>query len=153
MKWIVLTFLIFVSTSVHSQDTNPKQNDITLEQEILRMDSLLFDVAFNKCDFELYKKIIVSGIEFYDDRTGLNTDVKKEYDSFKDKCGRPISVTRKLIDCSVHRLGEFGAVQTGKHIFLNDEKVVQSAKFITIWERRGKHWVVKRAVSYDHKDL
>jgi len=152
MKIFIL--LTFLTTSIAvSQNRDFSKKEATLEQEIKVMDSLLFDVAFNQCDFELYKTILVDGLEFYDDRTGLSADIGKDYASFEDKCSRPFTVTRKLIDNSVHKLGDFGAVQTGTHIFLNDEKVVQSAKFITIWEKREENWVVKRAVSYEHKDL
>lgn len=153
MKIPFLLTALLLSITASSQSNNEVKKPYTLEQEIKTMDSLLFDVAFNKCDLELYKTILVDGLEFYDDRTGLSTDIKKDYASFKDKCSRPFSVTRKLIDHSVHKLGDFGAVQTGNHIFLNDDKVVQSAKFITIWERRDDKWIVKRAVSYEHKDL
>ncbi len=125
----------------------------TITEEILKMDSLVFVEAFNKCNFEIFKKIMVEGIEFYDDRTGLNTDVDREYASFKDKCAQPFTVTRKLIEHSVHKLGDYGAVQKGTHIFLNNEKAVQTAKFITIWERTKTSWVIKRAISYEHKDL
>jgi len=117
------------------------------------MDSLLFTEAFNKCRLELFKTIVPDGIEFYDDRTGLNTDIAKEYAAFADKCGQPFSITRTLIQHAVHRLGDYGALQKGTHIFLNDGKVVQTAEFITVWERTENSWVVKRAISYEHKDL
>ncbi|MEM7550567.1 MAG: nuclear transport factor 2 family protein [Bacteroidota bacterium] len=154
MKNTLLTIcLLFSFTTIHAQH-NGDINEVTrLEQEIMKMDSLLFDVAFNKCDFELYKTILIEGLEFYDDRTGLSADIEKDYASFKDKCGRPFAVTRKLIESSVHKLGDFGAVQTGTHVFLNDEKLVQTAKFIHVWERKENGWIVKRAISYEHKDL
>lgn len=129
------------------------ENTASLTEEITKMDSLLFEEAFNKCDLALFKTIMVEGLEFYDDRTGLNADVEKDYAAFEDKCARPFTVTRKLIEHSVYKLGDFGAVQTGTHIFLNGEKVVQTAKFITIWERTATSWIVKRAVSYEHRDL
>ena len=147
-----LLILLFVITGYRGHTQNPS-SETSLSQEILRMDSLLFSVAFNQCDFELYEKIIVEGMEFYDDRTGLNTDIEKEYASFMDKCSRPFSVRRNLVETSVSKLGDFGAVQTGTHIFYNDSKPVQRAKFITIWERREGWWIVKRAVSYEHEDL
>ena len=101
----------------------------------------------------MYQKILVDGVEFYDDRTGLNTDIEKEYAAFKDKCSRTFSVRRELINTSVSKLGDFGAVHTGSHNFYNDSQLVQTAMFITIWERREDWWIVKRAVSYDHVDL
>ncbi|MEN0006130.1 MAG: nuclear transport factor 2 family protein [Bacteroidota bacterium] len=151
---LLLIFLPFLSPlMIVAQSLPLNTSDSSLESEIETMDSLLFDVAFNTCDIELFKSILVEGLEFYDDRTGLNTDISKEYAAVEDKCSQPFSVTRKLIKHTIHPLGEYGAVQMGTHIFLNDSKVVQSAEFVTIWERREQSWVVKRAVSYDHKDM
>ena len=116
------------------------------------MDSLFFNVAFNKCDLELYKKIMSPNIEFYDDRSGLNNSFEIELASFNDRCSRPFAVTRKLVSSSVHVLGDYGAVQTGIHEFYEDDKKVQRAKFITIWERKEDSWIIKRVVSYDHED-
>ncbi len=149
MKILLLTFLLAPLT-LFSQN---KAVEGTITEEISKMDSLLFEEAFNKCNFEIFKNIVVDGIEFYDDRSGLNTDIDKEYASFKDKCAQPFSVTRKLIEHSIHKLGDYGAVQKGTHIFLNNGKVVQSSKFITVWERTKTSWIVKRAISYEHKDL
>lgn len=152
MKKIIGIFLFLYSHCCCSQIENPG-SDISPERAILKMDSLLFDVAFNQCNFEVYKTIIKDGLEFYDDRTGLNTDIEKEYTSFQDKCSRPFSVTRKLLETDVSKLGNYGAVQTGSHTFYNDSVAVQTAKFITIWEKTENGWIVKRAVSYEHKDL
>ena len=117
------------------------------------MDSLLFDVAFNQCNVELYKQIMSEELEFYDDRTGLNTSREQDIASFQDKCNKSFAVTRKLIDTDIHRLGDFGAVQNGTHIFLVNGKVVETAKFTTIWEATEKGWIVKRAISYEHKPI
>ena len=138
--------LLLVNQWCYSQTENYSSEE-SLRQEILQMDSLLFDVAFNQCDLEVYKTIIKDGLEFYDDRTGLNTDVEKEYASFQDKCSRP------FIETEVSKLGNYGAVQTGRHTFYNDLVAVQTAKFITIWEKTENGWIVKRAVSYGHNDL
>lgn len=153
MKSVICSLLTLIPLVAFSQNSTNEEKEMTLEREIKKMDSLLFDVAFNTCDFELYKTILVDGLEFYDDRTGLNADIDKDYASFKDKCSRPFSVTRKLIKHSVHKLGDYGAVQTGTHIFFNDGEAVQTAEFITIWERTEQSWIVKRAISYEHKDL
>ncbi|MEL6124720.1 MAG: nuclear transport factor 2 family protein, partial [Bacteroidota bacterium] len=124
-----------------------------INQEILSMDSLLFNVAFNQCNLELFKSIMSDEIEFYDDRTGLNTSIEKEIASFKDKCAKPFDVTRRLLSSHASILGDYGAVQIGEHEFdVNDVKS-QKAKFITIWERTNNSWIVKRAISYEHQDL
>ncbi|AXT51679.1 nuclear transport factor 2 family protein [Aquimarina sp. BL5] len=130
------------------------QKDISsLEFKIRKMDSLLFQVGFNGCNKEVFKTILTEDIEFYDDRSGLNTSLEKELASFNDKCSKPFSVTRRLVSHTIHALGDYGALQKGTHNFYVDDKKVETAKFITIWERKDTIWIVKRAISYDHKNL
>ena len=148
-----LFFFILFSNFIFSQDTDNMKAKMSLEHEILKMDSLLFNIAFNKCDLELYKKIMSSDLEFYDDRSGLNTSFEIEIASFKDRCSKPVSITRKLISSSVRVLGDYGAVQVGEHEFYVDGKKVEKAKFITIWERKDSSWIAKRAISYDHEAI
>ncbi len=152
LSYLLLSFILF-SNSVFSQQTDRMKDKKSLEQEIIKMDSLLFNVAFNKCDLELYKKIMSPDLEFYDDRSGLNSIFEKEIASFKDRCSKSISVTRKLVNSSVHVLGNYGAVQLGVHEFYVDGKKVEKAKFITVWERKNKSWIVKRAISYEHEAI
>ncbi len=153
---IIFCYLFFVYSSIHqlyAQEQKTDNSIDSLQLEIREMDSLLFQVAFNTCDLSIFQTILTEDIEFYDDRTGLNTSFKKEIDSFKDKCSKEYSVTRKLIVDQIHPLGSFGAVQTGEHSFhVNDQKV-ETAKFITIWERKENSWIVKRVVSYDHQSI
>jgi hypothetical protein len=151
---IQVSFLILlITSSAFSQDIEQLKEKEYLNREILKMDSLLFNVAFNNCDLDLYKKIMSTELEFYDDRSGLNISIEKEIASFKDRCSKPFKVTRNLVATTVHVLGDYGAVQLGEHNFLVDGKVVENAMFITIWERKEKSWIAKRAVSYDHKPV
>lgn len=117
------------------------------------MDSLLFTVAFNECKIDIFKKIMADNLEFYDDRSGLNISKENEIKSFTERCGRSKKLTRKLNSCTVDKLGDFGAVQVGKHTFLEDGVPVGTAEFIHIWERKNNEWILKRIVSYKHKGI
>lgn len=123
----------------------------TLSDEILRMDRLLFNTAFNKCRIEIWEKILPDNFEFYDDRTGLNTSKDVERLAFKDRCSKKMKVTRQLVDTEVHVLGSFGAVQLGTHDFYVDGNRVERARFIHIWKAIGNDWIINRIVSFDHK--
>ena len=150
--WL-LPFILF-SNSVLSQEADTMKPKASLEHEILKMDSLFFNVAFNKCDLTLYKKIMSPDIEFYDDRSGLNTSFEVEIASFKDRCSRPFAVTRQLVSATVHVLGDYGAVEIGIHEFYEDGKKVQRGKFIIIWERKKDNsWIITRTISYDHEPV
>ncbi len=148
----LLIFSILISGSVFAEETDSPKANVALEHQIREMDSLLFDVAFNNCDIELYKKIMSPNLEFYDDRSGLNTSFDIEVASFNDRCSKPLAVTRKLVNFSAHVLGEYGAVELGEHEFFVDGKKVEKAKFIIVWEKQpDDSWVMKRTISYDHE--
>lgn len=150
---IVIKRTMLLVLVLFAHDSFPQKPEQTITQQIMAMDSLLFDVAFNQCNLALYKTIIAKDLEFYDDRTGLNTSIEQDIAAFQDKCSKPYSITRKLIDSEVCALGDFGAVQHGTHIFLVDGKVVETAKFTTVWQFTKNQWLVKRAISYNHKPI
>ncbi len=125
-----LVFLTTLSNTLSSQEIEPNKSKESLHKEIVKMDSLLFQVAFNKCKLKVWEKIMAKEFEFYDDRTGLNTSRQVEVNSFKDRCSKSYKVTRKLVSTAVDVLGEYGAVQTGEHVFYVDDKKVEKAKFI-----------------------
>jgi hypothetical protein len=52
----LLLFILLFSTAAISQKKDKVKDQKELEYQIQKMDSLLFNVAFNKCDLELTKK-------------------------------------------------------------------------------------------------
>ncbi|WP_223670738.1 nuclear transport factor 2 family protein [Kangiella shandongensis] len=149
LMWATLT--LTTGDALAAQNIMKKSSNKTLPQQINYMDHKLFNIGFNQCNFEVWQGIVSEELEFYDDRTGLNTSFEKEVKAFKDKCSKPFDVTRKLISSEVHKLGDFGAFQTGKHKFYVDGNLVETAQFAVIWQQTDTGWVVKRIVSYDHK--
>ncbi|OXG04998.1 nuclear transport factor 2 family protein [Flavobacterium araucananum] len=150
---IIVLFILFLSRQAAAQTNSEVQKMDLLKTEIIKMDSLLFDVAFNQCDAAQFKKIIADDVEFYDDRFGLNVSKENEIKSLNAKCARPEKLTRKLNSCTIDKLGDFGAVQIGEHTFYIDGKPEGTGKFIHIWERKDKDWKLKRIVSYEHRPI
>jgi len=148
----IALFILFLSREA-SAKKNSEVQKTDLNNEILKMDNLLFDLAFNQCDAAIFKKIIADDVEFYDDRFGLNISKSNEIKSFTEKCERSEKMTRKLNYCNVDKLGDFGALQTGEHTFLLNDVPVGAGKFIHIWERKDNEWQLKRVVSYGHSPL
>lgn len=147
---IIILAACIISTNAYGKalETGSK----SLHQEIQTMDNKLFNIAFNQCNIEFWKDIVNEDIEFYDDRTGLNTSFEKEVRSFEDKCSKPFEITRQLVSNEIHPLGKYGALQTGKHNFYVDGgELIEKSQFITVWERTADSWTVKRVVSYDHQ--
>ncbi|GJL90794.1 YybH family protein [Hyphococcus sp.] len=148
----LLSASLLISGSVYAKEADSSKANAAIEKQVLELDRLLFDEAFNKCDLELYKKLMSPTLEFYDDRSGLNTSFDVEVASFNDRCSKSISTTRKLVKFSAHVLGDYGAVELGEHDFFVDGKKVQKGKFIIIWEKQpDDSWVMKRTISYDHE--
>lgn len=150
---VIVLFIFFLSRQATAQTNSEILQEDLLKTEIIKMDSLLFDVAFNQCDAAQFKKIIADDVEFYDDRFGLNVSKENEIKSINSKCNRPEKLTRKLDSCTVDKLGDFGAVQIGEHTFYVDGKPEGTGKFIHIWERKDKDWKLKRIVSYEHRPI
>lgn len=150
---VIMLFILFLSKQTVAQTNSEVLKTDILRNEILKMDSLLFDVAFNQCDASQFKKIIADDVEFYDDRFGLNVSKENEIKSLDAKCSRPEKLTRKLNSCTIDKLGDFGAVQIGDHTFYVDGKPEGTGKFIHIWERKDKDWKLKRIVSYEHRPI
>ena len=148
-RLLTATMTITLLTSLHI-NAQERPAD-TLSEDIMEMDNKLFAEAFNKCNLSLFKTIVSSDLEFYDDRSGLNTSFAKEVAAFKDRCSKQEKVTRKLVEAEVSRLGDYGAVEIGKHDFYVDNVKVESARFIIIWERTSESWVMKRTVSFNHQ--
>ncbi|WKL46223.1 nuclear transport factor 2 family protein [Flavobacterium pectinovorum] len=146
-------FILFLNREAKAQTNHEVSKMDLLKTEIIKMDSLLFDVAFNQCDASLFKKIIADDIEFYDDRFGLNTSKGNEIKSLSEKCAGTEKLTRKLDSTTIDKLGDFGAVQLGEHTFLVNNIPVGTGKFIHIWERKDENWILKRIVSYEHKPI
>lgn len=150
---VIAFFILFLSRQAVAQTNNDVQKMNVLKDEITKMDSLLFDVAFNQCDAALFKKIIADDVEFYDDRFGLNVSKENEIKSLNEKCARSEKLTRQLNFCTIDKLGDFGAVQIGEHTFYLDGKPEGTGKFIHIWERKDKDWKLKRIISYEHRPI
>ena len=128
------------------------------------MDSLIFDVGFNRCELGVYDKIISEDLEFYHDQGGITNSrtefietAKKNICSNADQ--KPI---RKLVKGSmeVYPLssnGElYGAIQNGVHEFFIKEPdkemyKTSEAKFTHVWLLKGDQWILKRVLSFDHK--
>ena len=142
-------FILFLNREANSQKIVKSTTD-NMKTAILQMDCLLYDVAFNQCNAAIFKKIIAEDVEFYDDRFGLNKPEGKQIKSLIEKFDTTEKLTRKLVSCTIDKLGDFGAVQTGEHTFFVNGVPESTGKFIHLWERKNNEWKLKRIVSYKH---
>jgi len=173
MKYLLLFFLSLLLSGCQSDNTQTPDSRITgkghqdLFLTIRSMDSLFFDIAYNRCDTVLGRKLISKDFEFYHDKGGalLNTNNELASDiMIKDLDWIGKKTFRKLVadKMEVFPLYEndtlYGALQTGDHLFFNvvDRKPAElkvTAKFIHLWISEDNKWKLKRVFSYDHQNV
>ncbi|GAB0156745.1 hypothetical protein CHRYSEOSP005_20120 [Chryseobacterium sp. Alg-005] len=126
-----------------------------------KLDSLIFDIGFNKCDLSHYNSIVSNDLEFYHDKGGITSGKEAFIASIKNNiCGGPNKVKRELVPNSmkVYPLYNnnvlYAFIQEGEHDFfefVNGKWNKGSrAKFTILWILEGKDWKMKRVLSYDH---
>ena len=155
----VLLFSIFLIQQLPAQSQSDSITPKTLFSKIAALDSALFN-AFNTCNLAKFKELINEDFEFYDDRTGLNSSVEKEFDSFKNRCNGDVKVRRELVKSTlqIYPLEHYGAVQMGDHRFYETEKgrpekLTGTARFIHVWQHKNDGWKLSRVISYEHKPV
>ena len=150
---------VLLSPLVQSQ----VNEDSTLFIELNKMDSLVFIEGFNKCNLLKLEKLIPSDFEFYHDVGGRSDKNKFMSDMKMNLCSSPNKKPiRKLVEGSLevyplYNNGElYGAIQNGTHEFYiaEPEKELHRtgiAKFTSTWLLIDGNWVLKNALSFDHK--
>ena len=142
-----------LSTTARAQYA-PESKSMTLEQEILRMDSILF-TAFNGQDLETIKNIFSKDLEFYHDKAGLG-NYEENMKSSEALFNRDYVLHRELLPgtTEIHPIKDYGAVQIGQHEFCHEENGKMDCgtfKFIHIWQKQEDGgWQLTRVISYDH---
>ncbi|WP_108868560.1 serine hydrolase [Aquimarina aquimarini] len=162
MKFYKLILAIVLILTFKNSIAQVKNNSY-LFIELKKMDSLIFDEGFNKCNYIALKKVLHKDLEFFHDVSGTQ-NLEQFYGAFsKNICNnsnyKPI---RKLLSetLEVYPLKNngqlYGAIQKGEHNFHIKEPnkeiyITGYAKFITTWILENGEWKAKRILSYDHK--
>ncbi|SDL31352.1 CubicO group peptidase, beta-lactamase class C family [Salinimicrobium catena] len=159
MKLSRLLFCLFLLFHV----VNGSAQEKDLHQKIMKMDSLLFEEGFNKCNMEALKKITAEDLEFYHDQGGIILGKSDFIETTrKNICSINYKPIRKLDKESLEVFplksnGKiYGAIQSGIHEFYAKEEgkepyLTSTAKFTHLWLKQGEKWLLKRVLSYDHR--
>lgn len=154
-------FALFIFNTTIAQISH----DSDLYKTLKIQDSLLFELGFNQCKIDKFQNYISEDLEFYHDQGGLTTNKEDFLANVKNNIcssskSKPI---RKLVDGSleVYALSDngnlYGALQKGVHDFYIKEPnkelyKTSSAKFTHVWILKNEKWLLKRVLSYDHKN-
>lgn len=137
-------------------------DDAALFATLAELDSTLFRAAFDSCDIAQIRSLVADDLEFYDDRTGLTYSNGKDFVD-QISClnwtkGNDPKIKRRLVPGSltVERLGDWGAMQRGRHQFyrvLPDgrDRLEGDADFIHLWHYDPAGWKIARVISYGHR--
>ena len=129
-----------------------------LHIELARMDSLMFDATFVRCDLAAVNAMFTDDVEFYHDQTGLQRgdEVRANNARLTANCPGKRGITRRLVPGSlrVYPLSTIGAVQTGVHRFVErGARTATEARFVHVWRRTAAGWQVARVLSFDHRPI
>lgn len=158
----LFAFLVFIS-SCNSNSEKPEIPSVKytpVSQEIydaiVHMDSVLFH-ALNTKDIEKIKITFSDSLEFYHDKDGLQ-GYTKTIENFKSifENKNLADLRRDLVPESmeVFPINNYGAVQTGSHIFCHTENGKLDCgtfKFVHLWQNKDGQWKLARVISFDHK--
>lgn len=122
-----------------------------LFDELVRLDAELFDAAFVSCDQKKYEAFFTDDVEFYHDLAGakFGDAVKKLGPCPKDK---GLSRILNLASVEVFPVEGYGAIQTGKHTFVQKgSSTIEVAQFVHLWRHTEKGWKIARVMSFGHE--
>jgi len=165
MSFFTLLLVVLITLFVPFQKMfSQVEASSELFRSLKKMDSLIFDEGFNKCQIESMERHLHTDFEFYHDENGVQ-DKALFLKGFRESiCSSPDrKPIRKLVEGSltVFRLknnGEtYGAIQKGEHLFYikeanKDMYLTNIAKFTSLWLIENGAWKLKRALSYDHHE-
>jgi CubicO group peptidase (beta-lactamase class C family) len=153
-----LLFLTFISNAWSQVPENSE-----LYQQMMKMDSLLFEEGFNNCNYAALEKITADDLEFYHDQGGITFGKEDFVESIrKNICSINYKPFRKLVEGSLKIFplksnGDlYGVIQSGDHDFYAKEEgrkayLTSTAKFTNLWLKKDGRWLLKGVLSYDHQ--
>ena len=154
-----------IATTSSASDAGGNETKEQVEQRLQALDGKLFNAAFVECDMDVLDDLLAQDFEFYHDRDGLSyTSSAAFIEDVSRECGPEGTGMKRILvpdSLSTHMLGDYGAMQMGKHEFhqvVSDGSSIAREKgvFIHIWQRSGESsegWQITRIVSYDHEGI
>lgn len=154
-----LTVLLMASAPLYAQaitESDPSASG-PLYDELARMDSLLFDAVFVTCNADKANALLSEGVEFYHDRTGLESgqQVRDTFKRLTASCPGGRGIRREIVAGSlrVYPMQGYGAIQMGLHRFIERGAPTHTvARFVHLWQQKDSQWKITRVLSFDHVD-
>lgn len=150
--WLMLPVMQEAGPATVNPDPQPVSTD-SLYQQVMELDSQVFG-AFNRRDSLQFASMFSEDLEFFHDKGGL-TGYAETIGFLRSTTASGSDLQRTLEPGSsaVYPIPGYGAIQTGKHVFIhteNGKKEYGTFRFLHIWKQTGDRWQITRVVSYDH---
>ena len=141
---LFLSLIIYGTNETQAQQASQKE----LYKKIIHLDSVFFH-AYNTCNMETQRVFYNDTIEFYHDKTGLETSKERLLaDTKKYICGK---VNRELVAGSIEvsPVPGFGAIEIGQHRFhnLKENSISHPSKFVIVWKNDNGKWTITKVIS------
>lgn len=153
---LTLALILFSASNRAAVEGYDDLNELT--RILNEHDSKFFD-AFNRCDLTLMAEYMTDDFEFYHDLGGLTESRVNMIKMEQERCSLTTESLRREVvkgSLNVFPLNGFGAIQHGEHRFFltpvgAQEKLIEIARFTSIWQFKNDQWQMKRVISYDHQ--
>jgi hypothetical protein len=155
----ILFLLSVTALPAISQTEKDSKESLALFKTIAELDSGLFANIYT-CNPEKNASYFTEDLEFYHDKDGLLNTRKAFMEALaKNFCTeRAFQLKRELVKetLQVFPLNNYGAVETGEHLFLEvypgkQPVLVGRSKFTNLWQNKNGVWKISRVISYDHQ--
>tara|TARA_R110002124_G_scaffold252634_1_gene418029 strand:- start:2017 stop:2568 length:552 start_codon:yes stop_codon:yes gene_type:complete len=145
-----------------SQSGPAALDDAALFDTLAALDNILFTAAFDTCDIAKVRAMTADDLEFYDDRSGLayasGDAFVADINCLNWTEGNDPQIARRLVpeSLTVERLGDWGAMQRGRHQFYlvvpgGEDRLEGDADFIHLWRHDATGWKIARVISHGHR--
>ena len=150
---IGIIFCSYATAMAQPKTTAKPPVSQALYHQIAQLDSLLF-AAYNSQDIATMKTLFSKDLEWYQDNGGL-LYYDQVFKNFESILQRDSKINRTLVkgSLSVFPIKDYGAVETGEHLFCHKENGKDDCgifKFMMLWQNKEGEWKITRVISYDH---
>lgn len=160
-----ISILLFSSSAFAAEKTpTPEEaNKSALFLTLKEQDKTFFDHAFNQCDMTYLDRAIAKDFRMYHDTGGAQDRAQFLANVKKNICADPTKKPiRKVDEASLqvfplYKEGVlYGAIQSGVHHFYirepnKEDHLTGTANFTHIYLLENGQWIMKEALSFNHK--